>query len=302
MYNLNSKFKSLLSIFILISCVQANCYNRTHKQYIDHLATLTQKNPKKKKQADSHLQKKKVPFNVVTQDYEYNVNIRSEMLDNFDLSQSKMTDINFISSVCRYSNFQSADLEHDIFFNCDLEGSDFSGAKLSNINFFSNNAFSRMNLKKSKFKKTVFKDVTFKDVSLKGADFSGAIFKGQIVFRNVDLTEVNFEGAIFVGTFIEFSNLIKANLKNTIFKASHFKDLKLIETNINHTYFSQTEFMMVDFTNSDINTAYFENLTFTGVNLENCRNKDKALFKNVQNKACPQILRMMRPLKLQSKL
>lgn len=153
------------------------------------------------------------------------LNIEGCNLNGSDLWRSNFADANitkasFVSSDCRYSNFQNTVGIKSNFAYSNLTGSVFNGANLKEAylegcRIFNTN-FNNANLRDANFRNAVIVSANFSGADLEGANFEGSLIQ-NVKFKNANLTNTVFH---------------RANIENTKLPGIDFEAQKITTTSL----------------------------------------------------------------------
>ena len=156
-----------------------------------------------------------------------------------------------ISSLKEYS-FSGFKLKNVFFFDCDLEGVDFSGANItggsggyhsSGGDLVRGGRFVGCNLKGANFDDATLNRVEFKKVNASGSTFRNAYLSGcylQSRFQGADFTGAKIHrgtmaGGVFVGADFQGATLYRVNVAQTIFINADLRGVDLRDVSIHMT-------------------------------------------------------------------
>ncbi len=203
-----------------------------------------------------------------------------------DLSECKLSGIDFSNSDLKMVNFKDADLRNANLSNSDLRSSFFNEANLIGADF------SHSKLQMANFKDAVLTNSKFEKSVLNFVEMSGANLEGAKMFNSnierANLSNVNLKDADLSQTSLRFTRLNNAiisgaDLSKTDLFAAHFENSDLSKAN-----FSETKFQVGNLMNAIIKNADLSYSNFAGTNLENAdlsgANLTKANFPTVNLK------------------
>lgn len=164
-------------------------------------------------------------------------NFRNANLQQYDLSNSQLTE----------ASFRGANLYGVNFSGCDMRGADLSEAQLSHSVFHSSS------LAGAVLSRADLRHATFENSDLQGADFNSA-FLGGATLAGLNLSSAIFLDADLQGVNLTQSSLISANLRGANLSYAYLTSANLSNANCRDVRFDQ---------------AILDNAVLEGANLKN---------------------------------
>jgi uncharacterized protein YjbI with pentapeptide repeats len=216
---------------------------------------------------------------------------------NWDMSRGNWVDADFSGLKNLHEKFSFSNMQHCLFIGSDLSGlllksnnvdsCDFSGSDISSSHI------QRSNLGNNLFKDCKLKETEFSGSNINGCDFSGADFIGATFLKSNNVDSCDFSGSDFSSSHIESSNFAKNLFKDCSLKETEFLESYIyscdftgadftgvviksggLEKNTivnavwNRTSFIDTRFADIVF-DGILEDCYFENCAFTRVTFRN---------------------------------
>jgi len=206
------------------------------------------------------------------------------------LKNNNVESCDFSGTNVSSSHIQSSNLAHNLFKDCSLKETEFSGSNISGCDFtgadFTGTAFLKNNnVESCDFSGTDFRNShiqssnlarnLFKDSSLKETEFSGSY-----------IYDCDFTGADFTGVGIKSGGFQKNNVANALWNRTSFIgaqiNVVIFEGTMEDCYFENCAFKKVIFQNLTLVNTFFKNKSLKGIRFIDCK-ADRMSYEFLKN-------------------
>lgn len=206
------------------------------------------------------------------------------------LKSNNIDGCDFSSSDISCGHIQSSCFINNLFSDCSLKETEFSGSNINSCNFSgvdftgtvflkSNNIdscdFSSSDMSSGHIQSSYFINNLFRDCSLKETEFSGSHIMG------CDFSGADFTGAAFKSGGFQKNQIAKAAWNSTSFNAMQIVDI-VFDGTVEDCSFENCAFKKVTFQNSRLTNTFFKNKSLKGIRFVDCQ-ADKLTYAFLKN-------------------